>query len=151
MKKVYFKNELIEYKTLTDLRKKLGYGVKLGNDVRLGNDVELGNFVRLGNFVKLGNNVRLGNDVELGNKAKMLNDTKLLKIIEFNNFYKYKAMLYIDENTKKPVIQLGCFVRFLEDWESDFYNNDNEFPEGSPEAELRLSLFNLMKIIIKEL
>ena len=41
---------------------------------------------------------------------------------------------------------MGCFTRKLSDWESDFWNNDNEFPnDGSKKSNLRLFAFETAK------
>jgi hypothetical protein len=41
---------------------------------------------------------------------------------------------------------MGCFTRKLSEWESNFWNNDNEFPnDGSEKSNLRLFAFETAK------
>jgi hypothetical protein len=41
---------------------------------------------------------------------------------------------------------MGCFFRTLAEWENDFWNNPNEFPnDGSESSEMRLMAFNTAK------
>jgi len=51
----------------------------------------------------------------------------------------------IDQDGEKWV-KLGCFTRKLSDWESDFWNNDNEFPnDGSEDSKLRVFAYETAK------
>ena len=41
---------------------------------------------------------------------------------------------------------MGCFDRSLKEWEENFWNNDNEFPNnGSVKSNLRLMAFETAK------
>jgi hypothetical protein len=41
---------------------------------------------------------------------------------------------------------MGCYTRKLSEWESDFWNNKNEFPNnGSKESNMRLFAFKTAK------
>ena len=57
--------------------------------------------------------------------------------------YKYTCCPRIKE-TGEQLIQMGCHLRTREEWEGDFWNNDNEFPnDGSEESNNRLIAFKL--------
>jgi len=94
----------------------------------------------------------LGAGCSLLSRTRILRDTKPINYIFFKGYYKHLASGYIDKKTKKIVIQLGCFVRFLEDWEKDFDNNPKEFPKGSEDYKERREVYLLMKkILLKKL
>jgi hypothetical protein len=41
---------------------------------------------------------------------------------------------------------MGCYTRLLSEWENDFWNNPNEFPnDGSLKSNLRLFAFETAK------
>lgn len=59
----------------------------------------------------------------------------------FTGLYKYIVIPYFTESGEKRV-KMGCFDRLLPEWESDFWNNNNEFPNnGSLDSELRVMAF----------
>ena len=63
----------------------------------------------------------------------------------FTGLYKYVVIPFISEDDIKYV-KMGCFTRKLSDWESDFWNNDNEFPnDNSEKSNLRLFAFETAK------
>jgi hypothetical protein len=65
------------------------------------------------------------------------------------NAYQYHVSGYIIKGD--IIIQMGCFTRSLADWQKDFWNNNDEFPEGSPQGALRLAAFNrVIKIMEME-
>ena len=67
---------------------------------------------------------------------------KIKKFICFSNLYKYNSSAIITEDNKY-YIELGCHLSTLEEWESDFWNNNREFPnDGSIKSEMRLLAFN---------
>lgn len=51
----------------------------------------------------------------------------------FNGIYKYPAMPIIAEDGTQW-IKLGCFTRSVGDWEADFWNNPEEFPNDGDSA-----------------
>jgi carbonic anhydrase/acetyltransferase-like protein (isoleucine patch superfamily) len=58
------------------------------------------------------------------------------------NLYLYSTSAYLNKEGNE-VIQLGCFTRFRSEWESNFWNNDKEFPNnGSDKSKARLRAFN---------
>lgn len=59
----------------------------------------------------------------------------------YHNAYKYSAAGFISEDNL-AFIRLGCFLRSVEDWEEDFWNNEYEFPDdGSKESLKRLNAY----------
>jgi hypothetical protein len=63
----------------------------------------------------------------------------------FTNLYKYIVIPYITEDNIKRII-MGCYNRSLEEWESNFWNNNDEFPNnGSMKSNLRLMAYNTAK------
>ena len=70
---------------------------------------------------------------------------KIKTAIVFTGLYRYVVIPFISEDDIKYV-KMGCFTRKLSDWESDFWNNDNEFPDdGSEKSNLRLFAFEVAK------
>jgi hypothetical protein len=70
---------------------------------------------------------------------------KIKKAAVFTGLYKYVVIPFISEDDVKYV-KMGCFTRKLSDWESDFWNNNNEFPnDGSEKSKLRLFAFETAK------
>ena len=74
-----------------------------------------------------------------------LQGEKISKAIVFTGLYKYIVIPYITEEGVKRV-KMGCHNRTLEEWENDFWNNPNEFPNNdSVDSNLRLMAFNTAK------
>ena len=72
-------------------------------------------------------------------------DIKIKKVVVFSGLYHYVVMAIIAEDGTKYV-RMGCFFRTLEEWNNDFWNNPNEFPNnGSEKSEMRLLAFNHAK------
>ena len=70
---------------------------------------------------------------------------KIKKAIVLTGLYKYVVIPFISEDGKK-YIKMGCYVRTLEEWESDFWNNTKEFPnDGSEKSKLRLFAYETAK------
>ncbi len=70
---------------------------------------------------------------------------KIKKTAIFTGLYKYLVIPFISEDDVKYV-KMGCFTRKLSDWESDFWNNDKEFPnDDSVKSNLRLFAFEIAK------
>ena len=71
-------------------------------------------------------------------RGAYLQDIKIKKAIVITGLYKYIAMPIITEDDKHW-IKLGCHLRTVEDWEKDFWNNNNEFPnDNSIKSQLRV-------------
>ena len=70
---------------------------------------------------------------------------KIKNAVVFTGLYKYVVIPFISETDEK-YIKMGCFTRKLSEWESDFWNNDNEFPnDGSEKSKMRLFAFETAK------
>ena len=70
---------------------------------------------------------------------------KIKKAAVFTGLYTYVVVPFISEDDIKYV-KMGCFIRKLSDWESDFWNNDNEFPNNNSEkSNMRLFAFEVAK------
>jgi len=74
-----------------------------------------------------------------------LQGVKIKSAIVFSGLYTYYVMTYITENNEAR-IKMGCFDRSLKEWEDNFWNNNNEFPNnGSLKSNLRLMAFETAK------
>ena len=92
-----------------------------------------------------GANLRGANLEGANLEGAYLQGFKIKKAIVFTGLYKYITMPYITEKNEKR-IKLGCFDRSLEEWENDFWNNNNEFPnDNSESSNLRLMAFETAK------
>ena len=70
---------------------------------------------------------------------------KIKKASVFTGLYDYFVIPFISEDGVKYV-KMGCFTRKLSDWETDFWNNNNEFPnDGSEKSNMRLFAFETAK------
>jgi len=71
------------------------------------------------------------------------------KAVVITGLYLYWGMAIIDENNKE-YIKLGCHTRSVKEWENDFWNNDDEFPNnGSLKSELRVFAYKTFKKWLK--
>jgi hypothetical protein len=74
-----------------------------------------------------------------------LQGIKIKSATVFTGLYRYLVIPYITEENEMRV-KMGCYDRSLAEWDADFWNNDNEFPNnGSYESECRLMAFNTAK------
>ena len=74
-----------------------------------------------------------------------LRGLKIQKTAVFTGLYKYIAMPIITQDNKHYV-RLGCYTRLLSDWQNDFWNNNNEFPNnGDLDSKYRLMAFEFCK------
>jgi len=70
---------------------------------------------------------------------------KSAKAAIFTGLYRYLVIPYITETGEKR-IKMGCYNRSLQEWETDFWNNPDDFPnDGSEASKLRLMAFNTAK------
>jgi len=69
----------------------------------------------------------------------------IAKMNIFSGLYKYKVVCATDLNSEKWV-GLGCYFRKIKDWETDFWNNNIEFPDnGSIESRKRYFAYKVAK------
>ena len=84
-------------------------------------------------------NIVIGDECELGDGCK-LGETPFYAI----GLYIYHVCAYYHNGT--AMIQLGCYLRTLQQWENDFWNNPNEFLDhDASESKKRLFAFNIAK------
>jgi len=74
-----------------------------------------------------------------------LRGLKIQKTAVFTGLFKYTAMPIITQDNKHYV-RLGCYTRLVSDWQNDFWNNSNEFPNnGDLDSKYRLMAFEFCK------
>jgi len=67
--------------------------------------------------------------------------TKVKTFAVFTGLYKYVCLPFITTKNEQ-LVTMGCFTRTRREWEKDFWNNDDEFPnDGSMSSELRKLAF----------
>ena len=67
------------------------------------------------------------------------------KAAVFTGLYKYICIPFISEDNKF-YIKMGCYTRLVEDWEKDFWNNTNEFPnDNSLKSQYRVMAYEFCK------
>jgi len=164
MKKVIylgFQKERFEYETIVELRAEakkydiiIGHGCEIGNGCilgkgcKIGHGCEFGNGCKIGDYCTFGNSCTLGFNLVLMSRARIKSETNIYKIINLSGYYKYQASA-IKTNTE-ILIQLGCFTRNISEWDNNFWNNDIEFPEGSPQGQERLNAYQTIKGIAEK-
>ena len=73
------------------------------------------------------------------------NKVKIKRAAIFTGLYKYLVIPFISDDNVKYV-RMGCYIRTVEDWDKDFWNNENEFPNnGSEKSNLRLFAYETAK------
>jgi hypothetical protein len=73
------------------------------------------------------------------------NGLQVKKFASFLGLYKYPVIVIITTDNKY-YIGLGCHLRLVSEWEENFWNNNNEFPnDGSIKSELRKLAFEFSK------
>lgn len=78
-------------------------------------------------------------------RGALIGDIKIKKAIVFTGIYNYIAIPIIAEDDKQYV-KLGCHLRSVEEWEKDFWNNNNEFPnDNSVKSQLRVLAYDTCK------
>ena len=78
-------------------------------------------------------------------RGAYLQGEKIKTAVVFTGLYTYVVIPYITEKDVKR-IKMGCYDRSLEEWENDFWNNINEFPnDGSLKSNLRVMAFETAK------
>ena len=74
-----------------------------------------------------------------------LSGGKVKSAIVFTGLYRYVVIPYITSENEKRVI-MGCHDRSVAEWDADFWNNPNEFPnDGSMKSEMRLMAYKTAK------
>ena len=75
-------------------------------------------------------------------RGAYLQGEKISKAIVFTGLYKYIVIPYITESGDKRV-KMACHDRTVEEWDSNFWNNNDEFPnDNSLKSNLRMMAYN---------
>ena len=107
----------------------IGKFAEIGKSAKIGKSAEIGEFAKIGESAKIGKSAKIGEFAEIGECRAMF----------AMNLYKYVVSAYRNKDGK-DTIQLGCYLRLREEWDADFWNNPNEFPDngsGASNARLR--------------
>jgi hypothetical protein len=64
-------------------------------------------------------------------------------VIRIESQYKYQSYGYRYNNELR--VRLGCHERTIAEWDSNFWNNDDEFPEDSPKGKNRFMIYTFIK------
>jgi uncharacterized protein YjbI with pentapeptide repeats len=92
-----------------------------------------------------GANLSRANLSEANLSGAKIDNIIIKKAMVIHGLYKYLTMPIIAEDGKY-YIKLGCHLRSVEEWENDFWNNNNEFPDdGSIKSHLRVLAFETAK------
>ena len=74
-----------------------------------------------------------------------LSGIKIKSCAVFTGLYAHVVMPVIAEDGTEWV-RMGCHFRKVSDWDANFWNNDNEFPnDGSVKSQLRVMAYNTAK------
>ncbi len=74
-----------------------------------------------------------------------LSEHKIKKAAVFTGLYTYVVITYITDKDEHRV-KMGCHDRSVSEWDVDFWNNPNEFPnDGSEKSNMRLFAYNTAK------
>ena len=95
--------------------------------------------------ITIGDNARIGEWASIGYSARIGDSARIEKYNSFFavNIYDYPCGAWIEEK-RGEIIQLGCFTRTRKEWEDDFWNNDDEFPnDNSKKSNARLRAFQM--------
>ena len=74
-----------------------------------------------------------------------LGGIKIKTAAVFTGIYRYIVIAIVSETGEK-YIKMGCHLRSVEEWDADFWNNNDEFPnDGSHASQLRVLAYNTAK------
>ena len=95
--------------------------------------------IRIEEWARIGNSARIGNNASIGNSARIEKYNSFFAV----NIYDHPCGAWIEEK-RGEIIQLGCFTRTRKEWEDDFWNNNDEFPnDNSEKSNARLRAFKM--------
>ena len=78
-------------------------------------------------------------------RGAYLRGVKIKTAAVFTGLYLYYIIAYIAE-TNEHRVKMGCHDRSVTEWDADFWNNNNEFPnDGSFKSKQRLLAYNFAK------
>lgn len=171
MKSIYLRNENhqwqeYQYDTIEELHQlcitrhiTIGEGVTIGERVTInewatiGEGAIIGKKAMIGKWAVIGANATIGTGAVIGEEAIIIREAIIdISSAMFSlNLYQYPVSAYKDKDGN-DVIQLGCHVRTCDEWESDFWNNNNEFPnDGSEHSEARLRAYKVACFFLNNL
>ena len=125
----------------------IGKNTTIGEFVTIWKGVTISNGVTVGYYCKIGDNATISKNLTILDRARIDAGWKITKIFHVMKTYKYNASGYIVDGI--IIIQMGCFTRTLKEWESDFWNNEDEFRRGSVAGEQRLVAYNKIKEVME--
>jgi len=145
MKAIILSEKKFLYEELDELKEEfIKRNIVIGDGVRIGDGVKIGERVRIGYGVKIGDEVEIGYGVKIGDEVEILRNTNLTKLFYATGIYKYHNYAYWKDTT--PYIGLGCHLRTVDKWESEFWNNPDEFPnDDSEKSKARVFAFEICK------
>ena len=124
---------------------KIGTTFIIGNNAIIGHSFTAGDSFKAGDSFTAGHYFTAGDSFTAGDYFKAGDSFEISNHIILLNTYKYIARGYFNKTDKNNYVQLGCYLRTIQEWENDFWNNRDEFPEGSPQGTLRWNAFLLIK------
>ena len=157
MKKIYLKDENFNWKEFDyELRSELADEFKIRNikieacatigaGVKIGANATIEAWVTIGAGAKIEVGATIGEGATIGACATIGAGVTIEKYNCFfaDNLYKYPCGAWVDSR-RGEMIQLGCFTRTRSEWESDFWNNNDEFPnDNSEKSKARLRAFKM--------
>ena len=78
-------------------------------------------------------------------RGAKIKDITIKKATIITGLYDYVVIPIISKDNIKWV-KMGCYLRTVEDWDKDFWNNNNEFPNnGSEKSNMRLFAYETAK------
>lgn len=84
--------------------------------------------------IKIGDGCKIGDECEIDKSP-----------FYATGLYKYHVSAHYNQGV--PYIQMGCFLRTLKEWQKDFWNNTQEFPNDPDNigSQKRLFAFSIAK------
>ena len=133
MKKIYLKDENLNWKKFDyELLSELSDALKKRNIT-----IEAGAMIGAG--ARIGDNAMIEAGAKIGDMARIGKYNSFFA----NNLYNYPCGAWIEEK-RGEMVQLGCFTRTRKEWEADFWNNNDEFPnDNSEKSNARLRAFQM--------
>ena len=151
MKKIYLKDrnsnwKEFDYESLSELADEFKIrNITIGADATIGAWATIGADATIEAGVTIGAWAKIEAGEKIGEFAKIGEGAKIGKYNSFfaDNLYEYPCGAWVEEN-RGEMVQLGCFTRTRKEWEADFWNNNNEFPNNNSEkSKARLRAFKM--------
>lgn len=129
---------------------KIGHNTKIKHLSTIGTNCNISAKCYIGERCIINNNCHLDECCRIGAFAQIKENTYLKKSPIYTiGLYKYHTCGYFSNGI--PYIQMGCYLRSVDEWEKDFWNNPNEFFDPSdPESKRRWNAFKVTKKLLIE-